>query len=136
MKNTPQAGSAKEPIDEKSASTSLSSIIRNCYRDPIDETDDITLSINGNELRILDLGPYGIGASLKSPKQFTVGEVYQLNVTVEGHKLEFLGRVVHISLDPPSRYICGMEQVNISAEDKKILDAFREKKHAQIFKSR
>lgn len=109
-------------------------ISRQCFREPIAPEEEITARLNGQNFRVIDIGSRGIGISLSSRDDLTLGQELDITITLDEQLIRMRGKIVHISQKPEEgKYHCGIEFADLADETKKQLEEFIQKHHAELF---
>ncbi len=92
------------------ASEEVLEISRKSFRTPINEADDITLRIDDQSFKIVNMTPMGIGIHLNRSDIFSIGQIIDtIEMHLEDTPLTFQGKVRHISPMTPEGFLCGIE---------------------------
>lgn len=108
----------------------LEQIIRQIYRIPITETDDVSVKINGEKHEVVNLGSHGIGVLLKQADSLDVNnQTHDVDLRLNGERLLLKGKIVHVTPYSADHYLCGMKLINLD-------DASQEKLLACVYRIR
>ena len=111
------------------ASEEVLEISRKSFRTPIDEPDDITLQINDQSFKIVNITPVGIGIHLKGSDTFSAGQMIDtITLHLEGTLLTFQGKVNHISPMDPDGFLYGIELIEPLENNKRRLRQYIQRK--------
>ena len=113
----------------------IQEVIRQYFRITVDETDSITIKVNGQKYDVVDVGDNGIGIRLSPEDIFLAVEDelgIELNIDDIVHNLQ--GKVVHISPNGPEEFLCGIEFIKIDQKSKEQLMGYLQNSRTEIFK--
>jgi c-di-GMP-binding flagellar brake protein YcgR len=87
----------------------LEQIIRQIYRIPITESDEISVTINGKKHEVVNLGSHGIGVRVANPVTFEVdNQKHDIELWLVRDRLRLKGKIVHVTSHGPDHYLCGI----------------------------
>ena len=96
--------------------------IRQTFRVPIDESDNVKVIIDNIDYEVMDLASMGIGIKITKLDKFQVGDVINpLRVIINDRTFRLEGEIVHITPDSPDTSLCGIKFHNMTAEIREML---------------
>lgn len=108
-------------------------IIRQVFRLPIDERDNVSIKINSASYDIINIGTNGVGLLIDSDVPFSVDQpLPSIELHLDKDLLKLKGRVVHVS---PREFqlICGIEFITPSKEDAEKIMQFLRRHRESLF---
>jgi len=109
----------------------LNKIVRNSFRVPVDDADDMWVLIDGTRYPIRDICLDGIGIITEDPSAFTVAQIFMdCELNLAGELITGLnGRVIHFSLNSGKDWQSGIQWIAMTDDArKKITDIVTELK--------
>lgn len=95
----------------------LEQVIRQIYRVPIANNDEVNVSVDGSEYEVVNLGSQGIGIRLSEPVPFRVdGRNHEIDLRIEGNLLHLSGEIVHVTPYDADNYLCGIKLIDMDEE--------------------
>jgi len=113
----------------------IQEVIRQYFRITVDETDSITIKVNGQKYDVVDVGDNGIGIRLSPEDIFlAVEDELGIELNIDGIVHNLQGKVVHISPNGPEEFLCGIEFIKIDQKSKEQLMGYLQNSRTEIFK--
>lgn len=101
----------------------LEQIIREIYRVPINQNDNISVQMDGKNYDVVNLGSHGIGIRIPQGAFSVDDTIPDIKLMLKGEILRFKGKVVHVSTYKADTYLCGVRLVDMDEVSKqKLLD--------------
>ena len=112
----------------------LKGIVRQYFRLPLSNPDEVKLQINDQQYNIIDILSWGIGIHLPRPGIFSVGEeLDSIKLTVQGRIFKLHGWVVHISPYENDNYHCGIKFIDQDEESERIISEYIKINRTKLF---
>ena len=112
---------------------------RKSFRFPIRKVGSVKVQIADHSLDLVNLvtqNKTGIGVRVTSNNTFSISQHLQnIKFSLEGTDFELQGIVQHISADGVGHYLCGIELIEMSAEDTDALQRYIEELRTKIFQA-
>ena len=113
----------------------IQEVIRQYFRINVNETDSITIKVNGQKYDVVDVGDNGIGIRLSPEDIFlAVEDELGIELNIDGIVHNLQGKVVHISPNGPEEFLCGIEFIKIDQKSKEQLIGYLQNSRTEIFK--
>ena len=88
--------------------------IRQTFRVPVAEGDNVKVIINDIEYDVADIATKGIGIRITKLDKFEVGQTIKpLRIIILDKTFRLEGKIVHITPDGPDTSTCGIEFTNL-----------------------
>ncbi len=106
---------------------------RKFFRIPIEDTQDASVTINGDKYTVINVASHGVGIYLEDADTFDVdSEITDIDLFINGNSCTVKGRIAHIT--PSSiHYLCGIEIVEMEQQAADILQGFIDQHNASLF---
>ena len=96
--------------------------IRQTFRVPVEEKDNIKIVIDDIEFDVMDIATKGVGIRITKLDKFSIGEILKpIRVIINDKTFRLEGEVVHITTETSDTSICGIKFINMSAESRDML---------------
>lgn len=100
----------------------LEQVIRHIYRVPVEQGDNVGVTVDGQRYEVVNLGSNGIGIRLPNPVPFTVdGQVHEIGLQIAGELLRLSGKIVHVTPYGSDSYLCGIKLTDMNEESQRRL---------------
>ena len=111
-------------------------ISRTYFRIPIQELDRISIRINNDPFKLINITSVGVSIRLLSVDVFYVGEIINtIELDIDGYSFSFKGRVRHISPMNSNGFICGIELIDSIQSRKRYYLELVKKKYNTVLTS-
>ena len=85
------------------------SFVRKCFRVQVRKADPVTVKIYGHNYQCVEISDGGVGILLSEEDIFwTVSQAVRVELTLEEHRFDLQGVIVHISLGAGGGRLCGI----------------------------
>ncbi len=112
----------------------LGKIVRESYREPIQEDEQLFARIDGQSYRIIDIGSSGVGIAVSSLAEFPAGTVCAMQLHIGGDTIVLEGTVAHTSpSEKTGEFHCGVKFTGLDKNSERILQKFLTAHHASLF---
>ena len=96
--------------------------IRQTFRVPIDESDNVKAIIDNIDYEVIDIASMGIGIKITKLDKFQVGDIIKpLRVIINERTFRLEGEIMHITPDSPDTSLCGIKFLNMTAQIRETL---------------
>lgn len=113
----------------------LEEIIRDSFRMPVGESDDIAVVIDGQSFDVINISNTGIGIRVEDPGNFSVSDVLDgSEIHIQGKTINPKLEICHISPQVQGGYICGIRFINLKNEGYNLISDFIQRKGKELFK--
>jgi len=108
-------------------------LIRQSFRLPVKYCKDLSLKINDQSHKIVNIGSKGIAFYLAESTTFKVDpKLHDIVLQLENHTIHAEGQVVHVSA-VGNEEICGMKFVAMDKNQEEILDTYIHNTTSSLF---
>jgi hypothetical protein len=102
--------------------------IRQTFRVPVEEKDNIKIVYDDIEYDVVDLATKGIGVRTTKLDKFSVGDILKpIRVVIKDKTFRLEGEVVHVTPETADTSICGIKFINMSPESRTMLLEYLQK---------
>ena len=114
----------------------IQKISRSVFRIPVDESDKLSVRVNGLSFQLINITSIGISIHLDTADVFYVGDTIDtIELDIDGNQFTFRGNVRHISQRDSDGYLCGIELMNSMKSRKRSFLDFINKKYGNVLTS-
>ncbi len=106
---------------------------RKFFRIPLEESQDASVTISGQQYTVINVASHGVGIYLEDADTFDIDdEITDIDLSISGHTCTIKGRIAHVT---PSNihYLCGIEIIEMDQKATDILQGFIDQHNASLF---
>lgn len=106
---------------------------RKFFRIPIDDSSNVSISIQGKGYQVLNVAAGGVGIYLNNIDTFSTGdEIENIVLTIDSTSCDVTGRIAHVSPNN-DRFLCGIELLAMDQKTNDLLQRFIDNHRASLF---
>lgn len=106
---------------------------RKFFRIPIEDPQDGSVTINGQQYTVINVASHGVGIYLEDADTFDIDtEITDIDLAINGKTCTVKGRIAHVT--PTSiHYLCGIEILEMDQQATDLLQGFIDQHKASLF---